>query len=91
MKEVRICFEVRNLGVDENGNSVPAGMQFTLGEIEDEKYDAINYFEAMAGVKGPDLLKAVGMGCLSKVYSEGDFRIISPEEYDEKYGEAAHE
>ena len=41
MKQLRICFEVQGMAVDEHGNPAPAGMQFAVGEVTDEKYAAI--------------------------------------------------
>lgn len=87
MKEVRICFEVQGLGVDENGNPCPVGMQFSIGEVSDEKYESIDYFEAMKNVKVIDLLRELGLKTFAANRSEDDFRLISPEEYDQKYGE----
>lgn len=86
MKEVRICFEVQDMGVDEHGNPATAGMQLTIGEVTDEKYAEIDYFEATKDVKAIELLQSLGLKQLAAAHKESDFRIISPEEYDQKYG-----
>lgn len=74
MEKVKIYFEIRNGGVDDKGNPVPAGAVITLGETaEDIDYDAWAADINMSAVA--DFLKV----------KPGDLRIITPEEYKEKY------
>lgn len=89
MKKVRVCFEVQGMTEDEHGNPAPAGMQFTVGEVTDEKYATIDYFGTLGGVKALDLLCELGFKSLASAHIESDFRLISPEEYDREYGDEA--
>lgn len=41
------------------------------------------------GLKALDILDALGLKHLAASQSEGDYKLISPEEYDAKYGEEA--
>lgn len=87
MKRVRICSEVHGMAADKTGNPVPAGMEFTLGEVTDEKYTEIVYYEATKGIKAIAWLKALGMEHIAAQHKEEDFKRITPEEYDMKYGD----
>ena len=55
----------------------------TLGEVPGEGFDE-KYNDFMRGIKIIDVLKAA---CLDGDISEDRCRIITPEEYDEKYGD----
>ncbi len=79
------------MAVDEHGNPAPGGMQFAVGEVTDEKYAAIDYFETLKGVKALDLLRELGLETFASEHVESDFRLISPEEYDREYGDEAGE
>lgn len=83
MKKMRICFEVKNLARDENGNPAPAGMSFSFGEISDETFAKLDY-EEMA--KSVDLKKILAICWPDGTVSPKDCRIITPEEYDAEYG-----
>lgn len=85
MKKVRVCFEVQRLAIDANGNPAPAGMQFTIGEVPDEKYEAA--MESVKAVKAMDILHYLGFDSFASKYKESDFRLIFPEEYDREYGD----
>lgn len=87
MKKVRVCFEVQGLAIDERGNPAPAGMEFTIGEVPDEKYEAA--MKSVKAVKALDILHFVGLDSFASEYKESDFRLISPEEYDHEYGDEA--
>lgn len=76
--KVRLCFEVDGIAVDENGNPCPAGMAITI----DETVKEIEYSELTADIN----LDAVARLIPGDVRPE-DIRIITPKEYDEKYGD----
>ena len=80
MGKVRICFEISELGVDENGLPSPSGMQIELGETE----KAIDYAELTKDLDIPGILKHVG---LQEIIKPESVRVISPEEYDKRYGD----
>lgn len=79
MARLRICFEIDGLAEDKNGQPCPAGLQMDLGECSKE----VPYAELTKIVNIREVLKACCLGFmpLSAV------RIITPEEYDQKYGE----
>lgn len=88
MKKVRICFEIKNLAVDENGNPAPAGLAFSFGEVPDETFAKLSYEEM---VKKVDLEKILAICWPDGTVSPEDCRIITPEEYDAEYGEGSNE
>lgn len=77
--KLRICFEADGLAVDVDGNPAPAGLTMTLGEIEKQ----VDYWEFIKTISIADILK---LACLDGIVKPADVRIITPEEYDEKYG-----
>lgn len=83
MKKLRICLEIQGLAEDENGNPCPAGLCMTLGEVPEEGFNE-KYNALIQRVKIREVLKLV---CLNEDVSEDRCRIITPEEYDEKYGD----
>lgn len=84
MKKVRICFEVKGLGVDGSGAPAPAGMEFTIGEVPDDKYEeAMN---SMKGLKAMEILRFLRLDSFASEHTESDFRLMSPEDYDQLYG-----
>ena len=78
--KLRICFEIDGLGVDEGGNPAPAGLAMTLGKTEKK----VDYQEFAKNISIESVLKTV---CLDGIVKPEDVRIITPEEYDEKYGD----
>ena len=80
MHEVAIYFEIFGAAVDENFNPEYAGMKLSLGQIEDN----INYEELTKDINIKGMLE---MTRLDVIYDEKDIRIITPEEYKEKYEE----
>lgn len=82
MGDLRICFEVQGLARDENGEPCAAGVQVSFEGIMAR--DDISSEELAEKLNVPALLEYV---CLSEVVKPEDVRIISPEEYDEKYAE----
>lgn len=81
MNELRICFEVQGLAVDENGKPCPAGMQISLGKTD----KPVDYAELTKNINIPGILKMAALNELG-VRSE-DVKIITPAEYDTKYGD----
>ena len=77
--KLRICFEIDGLAEDEYGNPAPAGLDITLGETEKQ----IDYQDLARNINVDGVLKSV---CLDGVVKPENVRIITPEEYDEKYG-----
>lgn len=85
MARVRICFEIDGLGVDEHGEACPAGLQIDYGEIPD--LNDVSYEALAERIDVPELLRFLHLDHLPV----SAVRIITPEEYDEKYGEEDHE
>ena len=83
MKKLRLCLEIFGLAEDENGNKGPGGLCMTIGEIAEEKYDCV-YKEMVESVNLEGVLRTA---CLDGMFTSADCKIISPEEYDEKYGD----
>lgn len=79
MNRLRVCFEVDGIAVDEHGEPCPAGLQIDFGETS----KTIPYEELTKNINIPELLKVAGLSFISA----SDVRVITPEEYDEKYGE----
>ena len=76
MYRVRACFEIAGMAADENGNPAPAGLQITLGEsIKEVPYD--------------ELIKAADFDAIAAMFhvKPEDITTITPEEYDERYGD----
>lgn len=80
MAEIRICFEVTGIAETEDGVPCPAGLQITIGETEQE----INYTELVKDVNVPAVLK---MAFLQDYIKPENVRVITPEEYDRRFGE----
>ena len=76
MYKVRACFEIAGMAEDENGNPAPAGLQIVLGESTKEW----PYEELM---KNHDI---EALAVMFHVKPE-DITIITPQEYDERYGD----
>lgn len=80
MSRLRICFEVlTGLATHDDGSPAPAGMQLDLGETEKE----IDYAQLTANISIPGVLSHFG---LDSMIRPEDVQVISPEEYDERYG-----
>ena len=78
---VRICFELSSR--DENGNiDSTFGLAMAIGESEKE----IDYQKLTASINKEGVLRTA---CLDSIVKAEDVKIITPEEYDEKYGEEA--
>lgn len=85
MSELRICFEVNGLGIDADGIPCPAGLQISWGQSEKE----INYAELARRIDIPALLEAASLRILKETITPEDVKVITPEEYDRKYGEGS--
>ena len=83
MKKVRICLEINGLAEDEDGNPRPGGVCLTLGEDCEEELTGEEYQRIMEQLDVEGVLR---FGCLDEAFSADDCRLISPEEYDRKYG-----
>lgn len=84
MKKYRICFEIEGLAEDEIGNPYPGGLCLTLGEDTDPEATPEEYAELVDHISIEGVLKAA---MLDGLYTAADCRLISPEEYNRKYGE----
>lgn len=84
MAELRICLEIKGLCKDELGNCSSSGVAVSLGEFPDEGFDE-KYDEFIRMVKISGVLKQLG---LDGMVSPEECKIITPQEYDEKYGYA---
>lgn len=87
MKQIRICLEIQGLAEDEYGRPCPAGLCITFGEVEEEKYieKYSGFWELINSLNMEDVLEMVH---LNKIISVDNCRIITPEEYDQEYGDA---
>lgn len=83
--KVRICFELSTR--DDTGDIESTfGLAMTIGETEKE----IDYQKLTAAINKEGVLRTA---CLDSLVKPEDMKVITPEEYDEKYGdeEATHD
>ena len=76
LSKVRACFEVANMAIDENGHPAPAGLQICMGEsVKEWPYE--------------DLIANVDINKVAALVHRDprDITIITPQEYDERYGD----
>lgn len=78
--ECRICFELYSRGKD-GERTEPFGLAMTVGEGETNR--EIEYQELASSVNKERILQ---LACLDSTVKAEDMSIITPEEYDEKYG-----
>lgn len=78
--KLRICFEIDGLVEDEHGNPAPAGLAVFLGETE-------RPFDYQALTESTSIENVLKLVCLDNIVKLEDVKIITPEEYDEKYGD----
>lgn len=83
MKKVRICYEVRDRACEKDGGPQYFGMFFGLGEVSDETYASIDYFDVMKDINPLNVLRK--FGGIGTQFCAEDFRLISPEEYDARF------
>lgn len=86
MKEVRVCFEIKNMSIDENGQPAPAGIKATIGNVPDEKFAQMDYMKVFGGVDILQIMRDLGLDEITKGRTAEDVRLITPEEYDRLYG-----
>ena len=80
MAELRVCFEIKGLAEDENGEPCACGFQMSFGTTEKE----IDYETLTKNVNITAVLQYAG---LSGIVKPEDVKVITPEEYDRLYGE----
>lgn len=85
MHLLRICLEAYGIAEDEQGNPRPAGICLEIEYTGGEAISPERYKEIMDRVSIPEVLEAAS---LDSFVSPEDCRMITPEEYDERYGEA---
>lgn len=82
--KIRICFRVRGLAVDEDGNPAPAGICLSVGESD----EPVDYQRLTKDLDKEAFLR---MTCLDKIVGPEDMELITPEEYDQEFGEGESE
>lgn len=76
--EIRVCFEL--LTRDENGNiDSTFGLDINMGENE-----KVTNYQLLTALL--DRKKVLRTACLDGIVRPEDIKIITPEEYDKKYG-----
>ena len=84
MPDLRVCFEVDGLAQDENSNPCPAGLEITLIGSK----STVPYEQLASSINLDAVLRYF---CLSELIGPENIRVITPEEYDEKYGDESDE
>lgn len=82
MQEVRICFLVNPKNPEEAALE-PCGLSMTVGQSE----QPIPYDELTKSIGEAEIRKLLEYAGLSEIVSAEDVRIITPEEYDARFGE----
>ena len=76
--DLRVCFEAYGLNWDADGKPVPVGLEMTIpGEKK-----MIPYEQLTGGINLAAVVETVG---LKGIVRPEDLRVITQEEYDEKY------
>ena len=86
-KTLRLCLEITAPNTD--NQLVPLGVSMNLGEVPEEGFQE-RYELLLQRIKPIELLAMAGLG-LEETIREEDCKIISPEEYDQKYGDSVSE
>lgn len=84
---LRICLEADGLAEDEHGNPCPVGICLEMEYTGEKTISPEKYKEGMNQVSIPAVLKAAS---LDNIVKPENCRLITPEEYDERYGEDRH-
>lgn len=84
MAMLRVCFEIQGLARDADGNACPGGLCISFGELPDDELCAEMIQKIMNQVDVAAILRATPLCGLVK---PSDCRVITPEEFDEKYGD----
>ncbi len=79
----KICFEVLGIGVDEEGGPCPASLCMTIDVKEPIPFDELKNTISIKGV--------LSMAYLDGIVPEENCRMITVEEYEEKYGSDGEE
>lgn len=79
MADLRLCFEADGLAQDENGKPCSVGMEFMIPGAKKE----IPYEKLTSGLDLDHVLEFLG---LSEIIGPENVRVITPEEYDKRYG-----
>lgn len=87
MKEVRICMEIFGLGIDEDGNPCYGGVCSNFGKVPEERFQE-TYDQLIKRISIENFLQLL---FLDSFFTPADCRIITPEEYDQKYGDNVFE
>ena len=88
MYKLRICLEVNGIAEDEHGNPCPAGICLEMEYTGEKTISPEKYKENMNRVSISAVLKAAS---LDNIVKPENCRLITPEEYDERYGEVDDE
>lgn len=75
----KICFEVANLGVDDDGNRCPVGLSMEFDVNKEVPFEFLKDNIKLEGV--------LKMACLDSIATVDDVKLITEEEYEEKYGD----
>lgn len=84
MKKLRIFLEIQGLASGKDGEPCPGGLCVTIGEESAEEIAGEDYRKLMEQIDVAGILK---VACLDGIFSPEVCRLLTPEEYDEKYGE----
>lgn len=84
---LRICLEADGLAEDEHGNPCPAGICLEMEYPGEQAITKEKYKELMNQLSISGILKAT---FLDSIVSPENCRLITPDEYDERYGEDRH-
>lgn len=84
MALLRVCLEIQGLARDADGNPCPGGLCISLGEAPDDEASAELIQKLMDQVDVSAILRATPLEGFVK---PSDCRVITPEEFDEKYGD----
>lgn len=80
MSKLKICFEVKGMAEDDKGKPAPCGMSIDFGEIDKD----VDYAEITKNINIKGILAYCHMDGIVK---PEDVTIITPEEYEERYGD----
>lgn len=78
--ELRVCFEAYGLNWDDDGTPVPVGLQMSIPGAK----KMIPYEQLTSSLNLAAVIELLGF---KGVIQPEDLRIITPEEYDERFGD----
>ena len=88
MAMLRVCLEIQGLAIDADGNACPCGLCISLGDPPDDEMHAELTKKLMERVDIAEILRHTPLYGFVK---PSDCRVITPEEFDEKYGDGDEE